>query len=479
MTSTPTNRDVLNHLLKNVFGMEDADIELLRNKRVRYYRNLTNMDFSIFDTFLQDGVLFEGTHSDIVLYKKYISYNPLQHHEVMLLTEDIWSAMDPDEINLKYAAFSAVQFLPPTPVPMISPKFPTPATKPSGSTTKPPITILDVKATNFIKYTSLKLNDRNSILTFYKDLYTQGLQYNILVRPEDEIDDTHDVIPDGITPDVRDAISATLYSKFRQDSVIPATFKDAANLLDSTHDGYEFLQLILQLSHPRLMVHSIATMNIPTYNSSKDLFVYAKQIKDFVSRHKLANRLYSDRETTEMYLSHLDSASHKSAIMFCQTQLGTSTTIPEKYKVPAIAGTIKQLMDSTHGTPSPPTTNQPGSTATVNTIQDFDDLSDGFIHAIMDRKSFKGTCNGCGRPNHHAKDCYFVQKLRKALTYLKVDNKWAQNNKRSYERKNTYNKRRNFVRSLQDANFIPFDEDPDAFLDAVEGDDDIFTAELL
>ena len=74
-------------------------------------------------------------------------------------------------------------------------------------------------------------------------------------------------------------------------------------------------------------------------------------------------------------------------------------------------------------------------------------------------------------------DCYCVQNIRKAMTYLKIDNRWDQYNKPSYEWKNNYNKGRNFVSSLQDANFIPFDEDPDAFLDAVEGDDDIFTAD--
>ena len=87
----------------------------------------------------------------------------------------------------------------------------------------------------------MKLNEQNSILNFYKDLYTEDLQYNIIVRPEDKIDDTHDVIPDGTTPEVCDVISATLYSKFRQDSFTPATFKDAENLFDSTHDGYEIL----------------------------------------------------------------------------------------------------------------------------------------------------------------------------------------------------------------------------------------------
>ena len=42
------------------------------------------------------------------------------------------------------------------------------------------------------------------------------------------------------------------------------------------------------------------------------------------------------------------------------------------------------------------------------------------------------------------------------MTYLKIDNKWAQNNKGSYEQKNNYNKGRNFVQSLQDEIFIPF-----------------------
>jgi hypothetical protein len=172
-----------------------------------------------------------------------------------------------------------------------------------------------------------------------------------------------------------------------------------------------------------------------------------------------------------MYLSHLDSSVYTTAIAYCTGKIGTSTNIPVAYKVPTIAGTIHQLI------PGHPDTH---TTVTVRTIfQTTSEEDIAQINAVIAKKAFSGTCNAYGRPSCHSKDCYFLKKLHKSLSFLKIDPKWPEANKQSYQKKRQYDKRRNHVRSLQDAYFIPFDEDPDFFLDDVDEDDEVFAVELI
>ena len=93
---------------------------------------------------------------------------------------------------------------------------------------------------------------------------------------------------------------------------------------------------------------------------------------------------------------------------------------------------------------------------------------------------FKGKCNACGQQGHHAESCWFLVKLKKALSYLKIHSNAAHETKRYFKGKNSYQDNYNTVRSLQDAHFIPYGEAPsDLFLDVVDDDPNIFSPDLL
>ena len=77
--------------------------------------------------------------------------------------------------------------------------------------------------------------------------------------------------------------------------------------------------------------------------------------------------------------------------------------------------------------------------------------------------------------NHHVSSCNFLLKLRQALLYLGMDLDAGSKKTKNFQKK-AYTKNRNFVRSLQDAGFIPYLEaDKDIFLDIVEGEQEVFT----
>ena len=82
--------------------------------------------------------------------------------------------------------------------------------------------------------------------------------------------------------------------------------------------------------------------------------------------------------------------------------------------------------------------------------------------------------------NHHADLCYFLLKLQQSLSYLGIDPDAAFKKKSNFKGKQSYEKNRAFVRSLMQANFIPFPRaDADLFIDVVDGDYEVFTPNII
>ena len=76
-------------------------------------------------------------------------------------------------------------------------------------------------------------------------------------------------------------------------------------------------------------------------------------MKQYVKNHKMKNRVFTDREVTCMFLSHLDNAHDENAVKMYDADILCTITIDKAYRVPAISGTIYQLAPG-----PPPTTNQ-------------------------------------------------------------------------------------------------------------------------
>ena len=119
----------------------------------------------------------------------------------------------------------------------------------------------------------------------------------------------------------------------------------------TTTNGYTFLQLLIRQVHLLLSVYDIANVDIPKYSDYKNLHSYAKEIVAYVYSHELKLRSFTARETTSMYLSHLDDKRYTKTVKEYEMALRLSTNVADIYMVPATSGTIDQLCP----TPGPPT----------------------------------------------------------------------------------------------------------------------------
>ena len=156
--------------------------------------------------------------------------------------------------------------------------------------------------------------DKGQILNFYDNIVTQATGYNIFILPSNELSSSNGAVPDYMSPECKSTTAMALYSKLSHPDTIDTEYTDAHNLLATKIDGYVFLQLLVQQVHPILAITNIATIDIPKYSKYKNLFRYTREIVTYVENHGLKNRSYTDREVTNMFLSHLDNPDYSSVI---------------------------------------------------------------------------------------------------------------------------------------------------------------------
>ena len=137
--------------------------------------------------------------------------------------------------------------------------------------------------------------------------------------------------------------STAIYTKLSQADSITRSYTDAHNILATTIDRFEFLQLIMQQAHPLLAIKNISTVYIPKYSDYKNLLCCVCKITTYINNHALRNWSFSNRETTHIFFLHLDEDNFKSAITKYEMAVLHVTTVAAIYLVLPISGTINQL----------------------------------------------------------------------------------------------------------------------------------------
>ena len=514
-TDTHTSKEVLTHLFVNVLELHSDDITALKNTGGMWnYKKLDRTSYDFLNKLFKSNDITLAALQYLSDWKMYVDETKPSTDAIMAMTCDSWDLVDVTVLRINHTLTKS-----------------TLTTKSSPTVTADTVTASQIEATNFLKYCNVSLRDKSQILNFYDNLVTQATGYNIFLRPSIEITPLDGVVPDFISYDCERMTATALYSKLSQNDTIAIDYADAHNMLATTTNGYEFLQLIIQQVHPLLAIKNIATIDIPKYSSFNNLFRYAREVKAYVNNHSLKQRSFSNKEVTHIFLSHLDDDKYSTAVKQCEMAILHALIIDDIYLVPAIAGTIDQL------TPSPPATHVPPGPPIhphrrrqddrIRQLTDYceDDAIDassfdeyvdvqeeppwirsfrrgggrtpygrfgggrgrtqqgrysGTNNSHSSPQPYKGKCNSCGMSGHHSDSCHFLLKLRQALTYLRMDPQAPLKKKAHFRGRNSYQKNNNYVRSLQDAGFIPFDgADADNFIDVVDNDHEVFSPDII
>jgi len=90
-----------------------------------------------------------------------------------------------------------------------------------------------------LKYVNVKLESKNSILIFYRDICAHKAQYNVFLSPIDEISETVGSRAELFSAHGMDHIGDILYTKFKADGAIK--YDHALISLQTAKNSYEFL----------------------------------------------------------------------------------------------------------------------------------------------------------------------------------------------------------------------------------------------
>ena len=98
----------------------------------------------------------------------------------------------------------------------------------------------------------MALNSPDDIITFYKNIYAQALQYNISLVPCEKSTTTCGNLYHELPDDTKHVINTILNTKFQDDSVLSKDFPEAHDLLSTKSSGSELLYYVPMMKYQKL-----------------------------------------------------------------------------------------------------------------------------------------------------------------------------------------------------------------------------------
>ena len=139
-----------------------------------------------------------------------------------------------------------------------------------------------IDVAGFIKHSRIKLTVEEDILTFYKNLQSQGLQYNIFLLGINSITPDSDIFHPDLMTATTQVTDTALGMKLLEDDLVSKDYGDAKSVLLTTTSGSKFLFQLFKIKRPNLSLISLATIYTPRYSTTKCLYWYENSIANYV-----------------------------------------------------------------------------------------------------------------------------------------------------------------------------------------------------
>jgi len=370
--------------------------------------------------------------------------------------------------------------------------------------------IENVNVSDLMKDLNISCKNLSTFLTFYQTLYFQLQNYNVFIRDLNDIDINRLSEPALFTnysrsnnaamASLHDFLKNTLHSFLSKDNVFPPSFNEGRNALSLTSDGYGVLNILLTRTHARMTDIWACDKPIPKYLSYNNLDDYCISMQEYFRLQLSCGRKYNHIEQTRMFLHNIDSGPTAAAKAIMEQLRGKrfDDHIDHHLHLVMLPGAITN--HRSYVIDNPPSSNTTNTfsnqinsaefehTLCLGTDSDTDFIINAFrpfrnssfnqqnnrnnqvrYNRSMSNRPFRGRCNACRQYNHHANNCTFLKKLVSCLSHMERNNISPSQLRQFHKSNNTYTRRSNIANTLQDENFIPYDQiDPDAFLNITD-----------
>ena len=216
------------------------------------------------------------------------------------------------------------------------------------------------RISDFHKHVRSTIDNKNQILNFYQQIYTQGPSYGIHLRKIEDLCHNQDLCPGHFSPQERNDMACTIFQKLQDANCVSKSYTQAQNIINqslSTSDGYTVLYQLLRFIHPRLM-ESQSAHKVPKMSESRDLYTYCDRLTNFILLEKINGRVYSVKEKINLYLQNLEDDRYNEAKSRCFTELrqqtvpGSNTGIHPNLFLPSLPTTVMQYQEELRPVPA-------------------------------------------------------------------------------------------------------------------------------
>ena len=323
--------------------------------------------------------------------------------------------------------------------------------------------------TQFHKHFKGKIENKDMILTFYQQLYAQGRSYGVYVINIKDIRQDCDLCPQEVSDVARNAMQIALFQKLQDVDYVSYEFKEAQNQIDAysnTSDGFATLYQLLRMVHPHLTEGS-KLYNAPKLSEAKNLSQYAAMCRNYILFQEIQNRVYTEKEKSEMFLQNVDDQEYAAGRAQCITELavatldGTSDVRISNMKFSNLPMTLQQYTNKLNLTETQPVV-RAMQRSSYNNKTNKNMNSSNRTQRNSNYEPF--LCMGCGMWGHKVTKCRTVPKVAIALDYIKSKPKHVQKLVSEFKRVNDKSTKRTTVRVLQSNGILEHYNDPDTYL---------------
>ena len=218
---------------------------------------------------------------------------------------------------------------------------------------------------------------------------------------------------------------------------------------------------MLRMVHPHLM-EGTKLYNAPKLSEADNLFQYAAMCRNYFLFQEIQNRIYTEKEQSEMFLQNVDDPDYQTGRAQCLTELGVATMDGSSavrlsnMKFANLPTTLQQYTNKL---------NLHSPTPVIRSIRDYKDKPRSPKQGISQKFFYQPyQCIGCGQWGHKVTACKVIPKTAMAMEYIKNKPRHVQKLIEEFKRINNKSTKTSTVRVLQTNGMYASFHDPEAYL---------------
>ena len=171
------------------------------------------------------------------------------------------------------------------------------------------------------------INTLKQNATVKKMYYLSTNNCGIYLIPLQDVRPDIDLCPPDVSKTARNAMMIAIFQKMQDPDCVDHDYIEARNQIQqycSSSDGYRVLYQLLRNVHPHL-IRGKKLYNLPFLSQCENIYEYADLCRNYILVQEIKNRIYSEKEKSEMFLQNIDDPTYEPGRAKCLAEIDITT----------------------------------------------------------------------------------------------------------------------------------------------------------